>query len=409
MFESIIGFFSSTGFMPHIHCYLARPGIVWTMFITDLLIGVAYVGISFTLWALTQRIRIPFSFVVLCFGVFIAACGATHFMEVWTLWHPDYWWAAGIKVVTAIASVGTGVYLYRLRHAVVTVAEAAKLSEQRRLDLEALTESLEQRVRERTAELEASEFQLAQALRARDEFISVASHELKTPVTSMGVQIQMLERILNRKSAQESLEPETIAKAVVVSKRQLKRLNRLVDDMLDISRLATGRLTVEMETFELGEMVEEVVERFRDQLAASHCALELSVQRGVMGTWDRFRLDQAVTNLISNAIKYAPGSVIEIQVSRTAKDKAFIRVRDHGSGIKKEDQARIFERFERAVTHGGVSGLGVGLYIVNQIVRLHGGAIWVESTLGQGASFSVELPLRYEGVQTDDDAELRAG
>jgi signal transduction histidine kinase len=166
-------FFSQSEFMPHIHCYLGKPELVWTMFSTDLLIGLAYMGISITLWWLIRKINIPFSFVILCFGVFIGACGATHFMEVYTLWHPVYWFAASVKVLTAIASVGTGIYLYQLRHPLILVAEAAKLSEERRLDLEVLTNTLESKVEERTHSLN-------EALRTRDDFLSVASHEFRT-------------------------------------------------------------------------------------------------------------------------------------------------------------------------------------------------------------------------------------
>src|SRR4051794_7096485 len=130
--DSIRSLITNPGFMPHIHCYLDRPNLVWTMFATDMLIGLAYVAISITLWALVKRIRLQFDFVVVCFGVFILACGLTHFLEVWTLWHPDYWLAAGVKGVTALASVGTGIYLYRLRHAIVGVAATAKAAAERR-------------------------------------------------------------------------------------------------------------------------------------------------------------------------------------------------------------------------------------------------------------------------------------
>ena len=143
--------------MPHIHCYLAKPLLVGTMFVADILIGLAYFFISLTLWTLVIRIKIPFSAIVLCFGVFISACGATHFMEVWTLWNPDYWAAAFVKVITAIASVGTGIYLFKLRNSFVKLADSAKLGEQRRLDLEMLTRDLERRVEERAEALKGSE------------------------------------------------------------------------------------------------------------------------------------------------------------------------------------------------------------------------------------------------------------
>jgi PAS domain S-box-containing protein len=138
------------------------------MVVTDLLIGFAYLAISLTLWALIRKIRAPSSLIIVCFGVFIGACGATHFMEVWTLWHPDYWVAAGIKVVTAIASVGTGLYLFRLRHVLASLAESAKLSEQRRLDLEALAKQMETSALERTRELETLASRLTRVSSATD-------------------------------------------------------------------------------------------------------------------------------------------------------------------------------------------------------------------------------------------------
>ncbi len=152
--------FSNPGFMPHIHCYLARPLLVWTMVVTDLLIGFSYVAISLTLWQLIRKIQLPFSLVVACFIIFIGACGATHFIEVWTLWNPHYWFSAFIKAVTAIASVGTSIYLFRLRHQFVHLAEAAKLSEQRKIDLETMASSLEGKVIERTREFEEGDLKL---------------------------------------------------------------------------------------------------------------------------------------------------------------------------------------------------------------------------------------------------------
>lgn len=149
-------FFSQNGFMPHGHCYLWKPALVWTHVISDFLIGTAYVAISLTLYFIVRRVRLQFSTVMLSFGLFIAACGATHFMEIWNLWNADYWAGGWVKVLTAVASVATAIYLVRLRPQLYAVAAAAKLSEQRRLDLETLTKDLEDRVAERTQELNTS-------------------------------------------------------------------------------------------------------------------------------------------------------------------------------------------------------------------------------------------------------------
>src|SRR5690349_8644076 len=128
--------FASTLYMPHGHCYLWQPGLVWLHSSTDALIGAAYVSISLTLWGLVRRIRLPFSPIILAFGVFILACGLTHFMEVWTLWRPTYWLSGSVKAVTALASLATGVLLYPVKPRVVRLAEDAALSESRRLELE---------------------------------------------------------------------------------------------------------------------------------------------------------------------------------------------------------------------------------------------------------------------------------
>lgn len=397
-------FFSSSGFMPHIHCYLAKPALVWTMFGSDLMIGIAYLGISITLWALVKKTRIPFNFIVVCFGVFILACGVTHFMEVWTLWRPDYWVSAGIKVVTAAASVGTGIYLFQLRHAIVTVATASKLSEQRRLDLEALTKNLESRVEERThaiklseERLRASEQQLRvladslqEAVRLRDEFLSIASHELKTPLTSLKMQSQMRQRWID--GGNLSSADQKFMALLANDTRQIDRLTRLIDDMLDISRITAGKLALHPETFDLRELVRETIDRQRPQLEAAGCTVALEPGEPVLGQWDRFRIEQVITNLLTNAMKYGAGKPVAVTLARAVAGGARLTVADQGIGIAPEDQARIFDRFERAVSPSSVGGLGLGLYISRQIVEQHGGTISVESRVGQGSRFAVELP-----------------
>jgi PAS domain S-box-containing protein len=255
-----------------------------------------------------------------------------------------------------------------------------------------------------TQEKEA-ELALEGALRTRDEFISIASHELKTPLTSMQMQMQMLNRTLSKKGL-ESVDPKYLLKVVNVSIRQMQKLDRLVEDMLDISRINTGRLSIEKETVELGELVQEVVERFREQLNLARCEPRLKIESGVIGIWDRFRIDQVLSNLISNVIKYAPGGPVEITLKSTSENSAYLSIRDHGAGIPREAKERIFDRFERAVSHTQVSGLGLGLFIVGQILKLHGGSIRVQSELGQGSEFIVELPLMDEEPNPKKQTEL---
>jgi PAS domain S-box-containing protein len=638
--DTLAAFFSQMGFMPHGHCYLWRPALVWTHVLSDMLIGLAYVSISLTLYALVRKIRLPFSSMVLSFGVFIGACGATHFMEVWNLWNADYWAGGFVKVLTAIASVATGAWLIHLRPQILTVAESVKLVAQQKLDLEELNRTLEDQVRVRTRELMQRELEfrtmadsipqlawmaeadgsvtwynrrwldftgmameeirgwgwqkvihpayvealtsswkegvasgspleqefpirradgqfrwfltrviplkdeegkvvrwfgtntdihekkeaetrvkeageqfrliteaipqlvwrcnpdgsadyfsqafleyfgfgaeemlgwgwsevvhpgdrprvleewalrrereepvsiefrvknaegnyrwflslgkpfrnelgkvikyygtwtdideqrrnreeLQRALRVKDEFISVASHELKTPVTSMKLQTQMMARSLKR-LGHTAVDPVQLDRLITMSAKQLDRLNRLVDDMLEISRIGAGRFTVTPAPTDLSQLVREVAERYSQRLFGPESNIKLSVEDGIVGEWDSFRMEQVVDNLISNAIKYGEGRPIEISLGRKPQNEVELCVADQGIGIPKEHQNRIFRRFERAVSASHISGLGLGLYIVNTIVRLHQGRISVESEPGNGSRFTVRLPLSQE-------------
>ena len=230
------------------------------------------------------------------------------------------------------------------------------------------------------------------AIRARDEFLSIASHELKTPITSLKLQIQMTKRRIKPES---NLLPtaESLTKVFDSSGRQIDRLTHLVEDLLDVSRIQSGKLDYNFEDVVVAELVDEVIERFSDQLSDAGSSLELEVQPNLMAHWDRSRIEQVLVNLISNAIKYAPRTPILLVVTGNEK-MATIVVRDQGPGIPQDRQSKIFERFERATASRNISGLGLGLFIVREIVSAHQGSIRVESKSGEGTSFVVDLPLR---------------
>jgi signal transduction histidine kinase len=231
-----------------------------------------------------------------------------------------------------------------------------------------------------------------EAVRARDDFLSVASHELKTPLTPLRLRLQGLRREVEG-GEQESVPRERVVRAARGAEQQLHKLAVLVDALLDVSRLTQGRLALSWEELDLAEVVGEVVERFAQQAAKVGCEVEVRAEGPVMGRWDRTRLEQVVTNLLSNALKYGAGRPVHVAVEGEA-ERAVLVVSDEGIGISPEAQERIFGKFERAVSGRHYGGLGLGLYITRQIVQALGGTIAVESEPGQGATFRVVLPRR---------------
>jgi PAS domain S-box-containing protein len=240
--------------------------------------------------------------------------------------------------------------------------------------------------------LRASEQSLREALEARDEFLSIASHELRTPLTPLVIQLHLLETELEAQHKAEG-GPD-LHKRLRVIDRQIERLQRLIAELLDISRIIGGRLRLELEPVDLAEIVREVVAGLQEHGDAERAGsqIELELASGAVGRWDRMRLEQVVSQLLSNALKYGAGKPIHVQLVQADGD-AELRVRDQGIGIAPQDQARIFGRFERAVSARHYGGLGLGLFIARQIAEALGGEIGVDSAPGRGASFRVRLPL----------------
>ena len=225
------------------------------------------------------------------------------------------------------------------------------------------------------------------AIRLRDDFLSIASHELRTPLSSLSLQVQSLLR--SAQSGREVSPAQKEAK-LLAAWGQAQRIERLIDDLLDISRIAVGRLQLEPERFDLRELGGEVIARFEEQ-PGRLSPIAFAVGLPVEGHWDRGRLDQVVTNLLANALKYGDGKPIAVEITGTATT-ARLRVIDQGIGIASESLGRIFGRFERAVSERNFGGFGLGLWIARQIVDAHQGTIVVDSRPGMGSTFTVELP-----------------
>jgi two-component system, OmpR family, sensor kinase len=245
----------------------------------------------------------------------------------------------------------------------------------------------------REAELRAELLARTQeALRARDEFLSVASHELKTPITSLMLLFQITNR--GMKLGEQTLyNPENVQRRVTTALNQLERMNKLIDDMLESSRFATKKLKLELFPIEFNEVIRRCLEIFDDQFKALgiEYTLSLTPEKTLM-MGDAFRLEQVISNLLTNVIKYGRKMPFEMR-TEVDKGKILLVVKDQGIGIPATALDKIFDRFERAISSHEISGLGLGLYISGQIVAMHQGRIWVESEVGKGSTFYVEFNL----------------
>jgi signal transduction histidine kinase len=230
------------------------------------------------------------------------------------------------------------------------------------------------------------------AVRIREDFLGVASHELKTPLTPLSLKLQALARDLE---AQPDSDFTSRARSSVATcRKQVHKLSELIGDLLDVARIMGGRFALHLEELELGALVREVAARHEALAERSGSSLHLALGEGpVHGRWDRLRLEQVVTNLVDNALKYGAGRPVHVTLVQEG-ERAVLTVKDEGIGIPPGDTRRIFERFERAVSERHYGGLGLGLYITRTIVEGLGGHIGVVSAPGEGAAFRVELPLQ---------------
>ena len=256
-----------------------------------------------------------------------------------------------------------------------------------------VTRTLEQTTR---AELQKA----GEDVRARDEFISIAAHELRTPLTPLKLQLDTLRRSVEIAGIRDA----RVMRHLERSAAQVQRLVQLVERLLDVSRVATGRLGLLMEELDLSRLASEVTDRFREEAEAAGCQLEAHILGPVRGLWDQLRIEQVLSSLLSNAIKYGAGHPIDVNVEGHG-ELARLSVSDQGIGLAREDVGRIFNRFERAVSPRSYGGMGLGLYVAKQIVEAHGGNIIVRSQPGKGSTFTVVLPTRRVGMAVSASEE----
>ncbi|KAI2683786.1 hybrid sensor histidine kinase/response regulator [Pseudomonas sp. TNT3] len=255
-------------------------------------------------------------------------------------------------------------------------------------------EALEQSRREQEAllvQLQSTQRELEQAVRMRDDFMSIVAHEVRTPLNGLILETQLRKMHLARDNA-AAFTLDKMHAMVDRDERQIKSLIRLIEDMLDVSRIRTGKLSIRPSRFDLAALVRGLLQNFAPQIDAAESSVTLNAEESVIGHWDEFRIEQVISNLLTNALRYGAKSPISVKVY-SENGQARVEVRDQGIGIGEENQKRIFQQFERVTAKHAVAGLGLGLFISEQIVTAHGGTITVESRIGEGALFRVCLPL----------------
>jgi PAS domain S-box-containing protein len=235
------------------------------------------------------------------------------------------------------------------------------------------------------------------ALRIRDEFLAIASHELRTPLSALVLRLGLLERHAN------SGDLAQVSRGVMRAQDQAQRITLLVDRLLNVSLFANGQIELELTTWDLGEIVESVAERFLEHASSAGSELRLSVTHGIVIEADKLRLEEAISNVIGNAVKFGAGKPIEIELT-TGDQNAIVSVRDRGIGIPPDDLSRIFGRFERTAKSQPYGGLGLGLYIASQIVEQHKGLIKAENRPNGGATIVIELPRLIDKRRTNQQA-----
>ncbi|WP_347906666.1 hybrid sensor histidine kinase/response regulator [Pseudomonas grandcourensis] len=254
--------------------------------------------------------------------------------------------------------------------------------------------ALEQSRREQETllkQLQNTQLELEQAVRTRDDFMSIVAHEVRTPLNGLILETQLRKMHLARDNA-AAFTLDKMHAMVDRDERQIKSLIRLIEDMLDVSRIRTGKLSIRPKRVDLSTLVHDVLHNFSRQFDAAEASVSLDAAQPVIGNWDEFRIEQVISNLLTNALRYGAKSPISVRVYSEG-GQALVDVQDQGIGISEANQKRIFQQFERVSAKHAVAGLGLGLFISEQIVAAHGGTITVQSRIGEGALFRVCLPL----------------
>lgn len=417
MFSFLDGLILSEQYIPHGHCYLWKPELLWLHILSDAFIALAYYSIPLALiYFVRQRQDIPFKGILILFSLFIFSCGTTHIMSIWTVWHSDYWLSGLIKAITAIISLITAFEMIptlpkalalRSPRELAIANQALELEianrQQAEIALQQLNLELESRVEQRTKEnkgieetLRKTNQELLASNKELEKFAYLASHDLREPLRMVTSFTQLLAQRYSGKLDDDA--DQIIGFAVDGA----KRMEELIHDLLEYSQVGKAEQSWSLVDCEL------IVNRALNNLQVSIQESEVKIKRTPLPTisGDPGQLIRLWQNLLDNAIIYCHPEYGSIEIGAEVQTEQWLFwVKDNGIGIAPQYQERIFQIFQRLHTREKYPGTGIGLAICHKIIEKHGGRIWVESSAGEGATFYFTLPQEQDTSQTSNASE----
>jgi hypothetical protein len=391
-------------FMPHGHCYLWQPEILWTHAISDAVIGLAYFTIPFSLLYLVKKRKdLQYVWLFVLFAIFILGCGATHIFSIITIWNPLYRLDGFVKVVTALASIGTAIMLIKIMPAILVipsidqwkklndellhsnknlVVSNEELSKTEEL-LRSMNEDLEARVIDRTIELERKNVELLRINTDLDNFVYTASHDLRSPISNLTALMTVLTSSLEKKISPEEKE------IIKMINHSVSRFTGTINDLSEIAKIQKESSN-DVELISLDNTLREVKENMATEIGEGNVEIQEMLEENEL-YFSRKNLRSILYNLLSNAIKYKDSSKASFVKISSYKEDEFIVIsfKDNGLGFDIKRKDKIFSMFKRL--HDHVEGSGLGLYIIKRIVENAGGKVDVDSEVGVGSEFKIYI------------------
>lgn len=390
MYEFFANLLGTQSFMPHGHCYLWRPEILWLHVISDAIIALAYLSIPFALvYLVRKRKDLAFNWVFIMFGIFILACGTTHLVSIWTVWEPVYRFDGFIKAITALASIGTAVALWPLIPKVLVLPSSAQLEE---VNQGLHLEIVERRRAEQA--LEAKNEALLQAERLKSDFIANISHELRTPLTLILSPLESLLKLSPSDVEYPKLDDRQMHTLKLAHNNAIKLL-QMINSLLDFSKLEAKKTEVHREAIHLPQLTARILADFEPVLKAKdiHFSFSHEMPHPTVEV-DPFLYERILYNLLSNAVKFTSiEGRIAVRLLQNQDSMIYLEVEDNGLGISAADQQVLFQKFrqlERSSTRR-FEGTGLGLALVKEFCALLEGDVTVQSEVGRGSTFKVQL------------------